>query len=179
LTWTAAIDGGSPITGHIIRVYRSKTLVSQVVVDADTSHTISNLKAGSSTYFTVAAMNGVGVGPFSTNSNTVIPVKNTGRYVNSQSANTADLVPNAPSKVSVSHTKSSMTILWTPPTNAVASSYEVWFYQKKKPVAKVVTVASGGIRVFGLKNGTYAIRVRATNVVGTGKLSRIVRFTVD
>ena len=178
LSWTAALDGGSPITGHLIRVYRSKTLVSQVVVDADTSHTISNLKAGSSTYFTVAAMNGVGVGPFSAKSNTVIPVKNTGSYVSSQAASSTDVVPNAPSKIKVSRVKTSVSVLWTPPTNAVATSYEVWFYRHRKPVVKVVTIASGGIRVFGLKKGTYAVRVRATNMTGTSKLSRFVPIAI-
>jgi hypothetical protein len=74
--------------------------------------------------------------------------------------------------------RTSLNILWTPPTNAVASSYEVVFYQNKKIVAKVVTVATGGIRVFGLKRGVYSVRVRATNVTGTGKLSRPLRVVV-
>ena len=178
LSWTPAADGGSPITGHIVRIYRKRTLVGQVVVDADTYHTISGLTAGSTTYFTISAMNGVGAGPFSAPSNSIIPLKNTGAYVKSQSASASDIVPDAPSRVSTSQVKSSLTILWTPPTNAVASSYETVFYQNKKIVAKVVTVASGGIRVFGLKKGTYAVRVRATNVTGTGKLSRYVRVVI-
>jgi subtilisin family serine protease len=178
LNWTAAADGGSPITGHIVRIYRKKSLVGQVVVDADTYHTISGLTAGTSTYFTISAMNGVGTGPFSAPSNTIIPLKNTGSYVKSQSASASDIVPDAPSRVSTSQVKSSLTILWTPPTNAVASSYETVFYQNKKIVAKVVTVASGGIRVFGLKKGTYAVRVRATNMTGTGKLSRYIRVVI-
>lgn len=178
LNWAAAADGGSPITGHIVRIYRKKTLVGQVVVDADTSHTISGLTAGSSTYFTVAAMNGVGAGPFSAASNTIIPLKNTGAYVKSQSSSATDIVPEAPTKVSTTQVKSSVTILWNPPTNAIASSYETVFYQNKKIVAKVVTVASGGIRVFGLKKGVYAVRVRATNMTGTGKLSRFVKLSI-
>ncbi len=178
LNWTAAADGGSPITGHIVRIYRKNSLVGQVVVDADTYHTISGLTAGSSTYFTVAAMNGVGAGPFSKASNTIIPLKNTGAFVKSQSTSATDIVPEAPTKVSTAQVKSSVTILWTPPTNAAASSYEAVFYQNKKIVAKVVTVASGGIRVFGLKKGTYAVRVRATNMTGTGKLSRFVKLSV-
>ena len=178
LNWTSAANGGSPITGHIVRIYRKKTLVGQVVVDADTSHTISGLAAGSTTYFTISAMNGVGAGPFSAPSNSIIPLKNTGAFVKSQSASASDIVPDAPTRVSTSQVKSSLSILWTPPTNAVASSYETVFYQNKKIVAKVVTVASGGIRVFGLKKGTYAVRVRATNVTGTGKLSRYVRVVI-
>lgn len=178
LNWNAAANGGSPITGHIVRIYRKKELVGQVVVDADTSHTISGLTAGSSTYFTVSAMNGVGAGPFSRASNTIIPLKNTGSYTKSQSVSTSDIAPDAPSRVSASQVKSSLSVLWVPPTNAVASSYETGFYQNKKLMAKVVTTASGGIRVFGLKKGTYAVRVRATNAAGTGKLSRFVRVVI-
>lgn len=178
LEWTAANNGGSPITGHVVRVYRKRTLTAQVVVDADTFHTISRLAAGSSTYFTVAAMNGVGAGPFSRPSNTIIPLKNTGTYKKTQSASATDIIPNAPTRVMTSQSNASVKILWRPPTNAVASSYETIFYQKKKIIAKVVTVASGGIRIFGLKKGEYSIRVRAANMTGTGKLSRPVRTVV-
>jgi hypothetical protein len=98
--------------------------------------------------------------------------------VKSQSANATDIIPEAPTQVSTSQVKSSLNILWSPPTNAVASSYETVFYQNRKIVAKVVTIASGGIRVYGLKRGVYSVRVRATNVTGTGKLSRPLRTVV-
>jgi hypothetical protein len=159
-------------------VYRRSVLTAQVVVDADTFHTITSLTAGSSTSFTVAAMNGVGAGPFSEMTKPIIPLKNTGTFTKSQSASATDIVPNAPTRVMTTQVKSSVIILWTPPTNAIASSYETVFYQNKKIIAKVVTVASGGIRVFGLKKGVYSVRVRATNMTGTGKLSRYVRTVV-
>lgn len=168
LEWTAAANGGSPVTGHVVRVYRAGKLLTQVVVDADTVHTITNLRAGSSHYFTVAAMNGVGVGPFSARSNTIIPLKNTGTYTKSQSATLDNVVPDAPTKLTVAQNGAHAVVLWTPASNAVASSHEVLFYQNKKIVAKVVTVSSGGVRVFGLKKGTYAVRVRAANSAGFG-----------
>jgi predicted phage tail protein len=123
-------------------------------------------------------MNGVGVGPFSSPSNTIVALKTTGTYTRPQTTSATNIVPDAPTKVFTSRLRTSLNILWTPPTNAVASSYEVVFYQNKKIVAKVVTVASGGIRVFGLKRGLYSVRVRATNVTGTGKLSRPLRTVV-
>ena len=168
LEWTAAANGGSPITGHVVRIYRSGKLLSQVVVDADTVHTITNLRAGSSHYFTVAAMNGVGVGPFSAKSNTIIPLKNTGTYTKSQSATADNVVPDAPTKLSVAQSGSHVVVLWTPASNAIASSHEVLFYQNRKIVAKVVTVSSGGVRIYGLKKGIYAVRVRAANTAGFG-----------
>lgn len=171
LDWTAAVTGGSPITGHVVRVYRAGKLLTQVIVDADTYHTISNLRAGSTHYFTVAAMNGVGVGPFSAKSNTIIPLKNTGTYTKSQSATSDSVAPNAPSSVTVSRSGSNVVVLWTPATNAVASSHEVIFYQQRKVVAKVVTASSGGVRIYGLKKGTYAVRVRASNSAGFSQVS--------
>ena len=178
LEWTPAVNGGSPITGHVVRIYRSGKLLSQVVVDSDTVHTITNLRAGSSHYFTVAAMNGVGVGPFSAKSNTIIPLKNTGTYTKSQSATVDNVVPDAPTKLSVTQSGSHVVVLWTPASNAIASSHEVLFYQNRKIVAKVVTVSTGGVRIYGLKKGTYAVRVRAGNTAGFGVVTphKVLRF---
>jgi hypothetical protein len=179
LNWTPAASGGSPISSHLVRIYRKGVLSSQVVVDADSFHTITALTAGTSTSFTVAAMNGVGVGPFSERTKSIIPLKNTGTYTRPQTATATNIVPDAPTKVFTTRLRSSLNVLWTPPSNAIASSYEVVFYQNKNIVAKVVTVASGGIRVYGLKKGVYSVRVRATNVTGTGKLSRPLRTVVQ
>ena len=171
LEWSAASTGGSPITGHVVRVYRSGKLLTQVIVDADSYHTINNLRAGSSHFFTVAAMNGIGVGPFSPQSNTIIPLKNTGTFTKSQSATSTDIVPNPPTNLTVVRSGSNAVILWTPATNAVALSHEVLFYQNRKVVAKVITASSGGVRIFGLKKGTYAVRVRASNTAGMSVVS--------
>ncbi len=175
LEWTAASTGGSPITGHVVRVFRSGKLLTQVIVDADTYHTINNLRAGSSHNFAVAAMNGVGVGPFSALSNTIIPLKNTGTFTKSQSATSTDIAPTAPTNLTVSRSGSNVVVLWTPAANAVASTHEVLFYQNRKVVAKVITASSGGVRIFGLKRGTYAVRVRASN---TARISPVTPHRV-
>ncbi len=171
LEWSPALNGGSPITGHVVRVFRSGKLLTQVVVDADTSHTITNLRAGSSHYFTVAAMNGVGVGPFSPRSNAIIPLKNTGTFTKSQSSTVTDVAPQTPTNLTAVQMGSNVVVLWNPATNAVASSYEVIFYRNRRAVAKVITFSSGGVRVFGLKRGTYAVRVRAANTAGMSAVS--------
>lgn len=171
LEWPAAVNGGSPITGHVVRVYRAGKLLTQVIVDADTVHTINNLRAGSTHYFTVAAMNGVGVGPFSAKSNTIIPLKNTGTFTKSQSSTATDIIPNAPTNLTVSQSGSNIVVLWSPAANAAASSHEVLFYQKRKVVAKVITMSTGGVRIYGLKKGVYAVRVRAANMAGTSSVS--------
>lgn len=172
LDWVDGPTGGSPITGHVVRIYRSGKLISQVVVDADNSHTIGNLRAGSTHRFTVAAMNGVGVGPFSNESNAIIPLKNTGGYTKSQSSTATDVAPAAPTRLQVRRDRSNVIVLWTPATNAATTSHEVIFYQQRKIVAKVITLSSGGVRIFGLKKGTYAVRVQAINPTGTSPLSK-------
>lgn len=177
LDWVDGPTGGSPVTGHVVRIYRSGTLVSQVVVDADNSHTISNLRPGSTHQFTVAAMNGVGVGPFSNKSNAIIPLKNTGGYTKSQSSNATDVAPAAPTRLQVGRDRSNVIVLWTPATNAATTSHEVIFYQQRKVVAKVITLSSGGVRIYGLKKGTYAVRVRGINATGVSPVSahKVVR----
>ncbi|OJU86039.1 MAG: hypothetical protein BGO11_04160 [Solirubrobacterales bacterium 70-9] len=76
VTWTApSSNGGSPITGYKVTPYLNGT-TAQTPVSAGagaTSATVSSLTAGSSYTFTVLAVNAVGNGPESTQSNSVVP----------------------------------------------------------------------------------------------------------
>ena len=78
---------------------------------------------------------------------------------------------NAPTNLAVSQSGSNIVVLWSPAANAAASSHEVLFYQKRKVVAKVITMSTGGVRIYGLKKGVYAVRVRAANMAGTSSVS--------
>jgi hypothetical protein len=166
LRWTAAADGGAPVTSHIVRVFRKGSLIRTVSVDADTIHTITGLRAGSSHYFTVAAVNGVGAGVFSGVSNSVVPLKQTGSYSSPQSATSADIVPEMPTKVTVQREKNQLWVKWVPPTNALVSSYEIEFTRSGRVVANVLTSSTGGVRIFGLKTGRYNVKVYAINAAG-------------
>jgi subtilisin family serine protease len=166
LRWTAAADGGAPVTSHIVRVFRKGSLIRTVSVDADTIHTITGLRAGSSHYFTVAAVNGVGAGVFSGASNSVVPLKQTGSYSSPQSATSADIVPEMPTKVTVQREKNQLWVKWVPPTNALVSSYEIVFTRSGRVVANVLTSSTGGVRIFGLKPGRYNVKVYAVNAAG-------------
>jgi subtilisin family serine protease len=166
LRWTAAADGGAPVTSHIVRVFRKGSLIRTVSVDADTIHTITGLRAGSSHYFTVAAVNGVGAGVFSGASNSVVPLKQTGSYSSPQSATSADIVPEMPTKVTVQREKNQLWVKWVPPTNALVSSYEIVFTRSGRVVANVLTSSTGGVRIFGLKPGRYNVKVYAINAAG-------------
>lgn len=166
LLWTAAVDGGMPVTSHIVRVFRKGSLIKTVSVDADTVHTITGLRAGSSHYFKVAAVNGIGAGVFSGASNSVVPLKQTGSYSSSQSATSADTVPDMPTKVTVQREKNQLWVKWEPPANALVSSYEVVFTRSGRVVANVITASTGGVRIFGLKAGRYNVKVYAINAAG-------------
>jgi len=74
LTWTApSSDGGAAVTGYVIKVSHGP-----VVKVADvTSDTVTGLNNGTVYSFTVAAINAIGTGPSSAESNSVTPANAT------------------------------------------------------------------------------------------------------
>jgi Subtilase family len=179
LSWISATNGGSPITAHIVRVYNKSGFVTQVFIDADTVHVIPELSAGSSQWFTVAAMNAHGVGPFSPRSNAVVPLKDVGEYKKSDASSSANAVPTAPQQVAVKALGHRVvSVSWNPPTNAQASSYEVWVYRSRKVVAQISTISNGGLKLYGLVTGRYSVRVRSINAVGGSTLTHSHTVTV-
>lgn len=179
LAWTPAANGGIPLTSHVVRVLQKGEFVTTVVVDADALHVINDLQAGTAYTFEVAAANGLGVGPFSPISNETRPLKNVGKYSRSDASSDTNVLPKAPTRVTVSSTtKRTFTVRWAPPTNAKATSYEIWVYQKQAPVAKVIAVSNGGVKLFGLVSGRYAVRVRALNTTGESSLTRAIAVRI-
>ena len=176
LDWSEASDGGLPITGHVVQIYRKGELVGRVVVDADEYHTIGNLRAASSHTFAVAAMNAVGVGPFSERSNTIIPLRATRAFSAPQGSSNTDAIPARPTRLRALQVRSSVDVTWTAPENAAVANYEVLFIQKNRVVAKAITDSVAGVRIFGLKRGTYAVRVRAVNTAGSSPRSKYSRL---
>jgi hypothetical protein len=176
LDWVDAPTGGLPITGHVVQIYRKNTLVGRVVVDADEYHTIGNLRAASSHTFAVAAMNAVGIGPFSERSNTIIPLRATRSVTAPQGSSTTGTAPARPTRVRATQVRSSVDVSWTIPTNAVVENYEVLFIQNNRVVAKAITASVSSVRIFGLKRGTYAVRVRAVNTAGSSPRSQFTRL---
>lgn len=71
--WTPAPDGGSPLTGNVIKAYSGSTYVGSVSTNGTaTSASISGLQSRVSYSFTVTAFNAVGAGPESARSNTIV-----------------------------------------------------------------------------------------------------------
>ncbi len=169
--WTEPNDGGLPISGHVVRVYVKKKLTTQVVLNAESLHVVFGLKAGVQHSFTVASMNGVGVGPFSEMSNTVIPVRTVKEYGAPTLSNLLDILPGKPTSVSLRRSGTQLIIKWKPPKNAAVSSFEVRIYKRGKLHTKVITPSPGGIKISGLPRGTYAVHVTSTNMAGSSEHS--------
>lgn len=174
LEWTEATQAALPITAHLVRVYRAGILVKTVRVNGDAVHEITGLRAGSTHTFAVANENGLGVGEFSPWSNSIVPLKTVKVFTRPKTGAGNLAPPNAPTGVKATRVGSVIQVTWRQPTNADAITYEIWFARSGKYVARVVTSANGGVRVFGLKRGRYTVRVRAVNTVGEGLLSQAI-----
>ena len=164
--WTApASDGGSPITNYDITTYVGGTPETTVTVGNVTSDVVSGLTNGTAYTFAVSAINAVGEGLLSSNSNSVTPAG----------------VPGAPLIGTASAGDASATVTWTAPPSDGGSSITGYTVT----AADGTTPANGGqtcnwitgpltCSVTGLTNGdSYSFTVTATNGVGTGASSGV------
>jgi predicted phage tail protein len=144
------------------------------IVSAATSNVVVN--AGPASPNKLAFASSVGVpsmdGLSNPDWNTPAPDSSTVATPTTSSEAASELAPHAPTRIVVARKGKNVMVLWTPPDNAMALSHEVLFYRNRKIVAKVLTSSSSGIRVYGLKSGTYAVRVRAITTAGISALSQ-------
>ena len=164
VNWTApGNDGGSPITSYKITPYVGGNAQTPTTVSAPaTSKTITGLTGGTTYTFTVTAINGVGPGQESAQSNPVTPTTLT--------------APGPPTGVSATAGGNQATVNWTPPSNDGGSpitSYRITPYiggnaQTPSTAASSATSAT----ITGLTGGTtYTFTVTAINSVGPGQES--------
>lgn len=161
--WTApASDGGSPITGYVVRVYQGAATTPsattfRAAADA-TSLVVTGLTNGIGYRFDVAAINAVGTGPASAPSASVTP--------------RASLAP-VPLNVVARPGNASVAVSWTPPSSTAGiTGYRVRAYLGSTPlVGRSVTAAAGttAATLTGLLNGTgYTVTVAAVYGSSTG-----------
>jgi hypothetical protein len=154
VSWTAAADNGSAITGYTVTA--SPGGESSTVAGTQTTATVTGLTNGTSYTFTVTATNAIGTSVPSAASNPVVPAA----------------VPDAPTGVAASARPDSAFVTWVAPAGngGTITSY-------------TVTAAPGGASatvdgtqttatVTGLSSGTaYTFSVTATSGSGTGAAS--------
>jgi subtilisin family serine protease len=154
-------NGGSPLTGYVVRAYRGTTVVKTVPAAAGaTSVGVDGLTNGLSYTFTVAAVNAVGEGAQSARSVAVV----------------SRTRPGAARIGAPSAGRSSATARWAAPTSdggSSVTSYLVRVY-RGSTVVKSVSVRANvfGVVVSGLTPRTgYRFTVTAVNGVGAGPSS--------
>ena len=165
LTWTAASNGGSAITGYSIRAFNSLgTLVSTTAVATPvTTGTVAGLMNGTAYTFDVSARNAVGLSVASARSLAVTP---------------APTAPLAPVIAVAAAGNGSARAAWTAASNggSALTSYTVSVYTTNgtvlvRTITLVAPIATDLV-VTGLTNGTaYGFRVKAVNAIGTSASS--------
>ena len=162
IIWSApASDGGSPITGYVVRPYLASTAQPvRTFPSPATTQTVNGLNTGRTYSFEIAAVNAVGTGPYSAKT---LPV-----VVGS---------PGQPQSVKVRKTASgSLQVTYAAPANngATITSYTAGCNSSNGGTNNTRTQKAppGAITVTGLTGGkSYTCAVKATNNRGTGPLS--------
>lgn len=167
ITWTApTANGGSPITGYEVffgLAGASGVKFGPTLSSATLTVDVTGLSAATSYNFYVVAINALGNGPVSGNA----------------TATTTNVVPNAPSGVTVtSPSLSSITVNWTAPTANGGSSitgYEVFYGTSADPTTKFGSTLGPlalSVEVTGLLPGTqYYFAVKVINAAGSSTAS--------
>ena len=163
VTWSApASNGGSAITGYVVTPYIGAAPQTSTTVGNVLTTPITGLTNGTSYTFRVAAINAIGTGNQSADSNAVTPVA-------------PATVPGAPTIGTATAGNAQATVTWTAPASnggSAITGYVVTPYigaapQTSTTVGNVLTTP-----ITGLTNGTsYTFRVAAINAIGTGNQS--------
>ena len=177
LRWSDNNTGSSTITGHSVRVYSGTRLIKEVAGTSSTTATVTGLKAGTSYTFRVAAINSIGRSPFSDLSNVAVPVR---ILRNKQPAARAESAPtSAPGvarnvRVRVNGKRLVASWRYAQKDVGVNTNFVVLVRNRDGLVARLSVSDWQGVTLTGLKPGSYSVRVRAKNPVGSARASKSV-----
>jgi uncharacterized protein YkwD len=169
LTWTApASNGGAALTHYAIQFSSNNggtwTTVNRAASTATTA-TVTGLVNSTSYIFRIAAVNSVGTGGYSTNSNSVRTVAQA-------------TVPAAPTNVVATVGNGQASLTWNTPSSnggAAITQYAIQFSSNNGGAWTTVNRAASTATtatVTGLVNGTnYIFRIAAVNSTGIGSYS--------
>ena len=160
LNWSApASDGGSALTGY--RVYRSSSSGAETLlatVGLGTSYTDTGLTNGSTYFYKVSAVNGVGESGLSSE-RSAIPAG----------------TPGAPALNAATPSNTMLTLTWTPPSGngSAVTGYRVYRSTSSGTESLYTTIpALTAFTDTGLTNGTtYYYKLTALNAIGESGLS--------
>jgi hypothetical protein len=161
LAWTVPSDGGSPITGY--NVYRGTSSGGETLLanlGNVTSYDDTTVVNGTTYYYTVTAVNGVGEGTVS-NEGSATPH--------------APTAPAAPTLTAATPGNSTVHLTWTAPSNGGSpiTNYDV--YRGTSSGGETLLATLGNVTSFDdntAANGTtYYYEVSAKNAVGEGPVS--------
>ncbi len=154
VSWTAAGDEGSPVTGYTVTDGSGDTCSTPD--GSTTSCTVTGLTNGTAYTFTVTATNADGTGAASVASNSVTP----------------STVPDAPTGVIAQAASEGAQVSWTAPSDEGSA---ITGYTVSDGLGDSCTTPDGSTTVCavsGLTNGdSYTFTVTATNADGTGAAS--------
>jgi subtilisin family serine protease len=166
VAWSAPTsDGGSAVTGYVLRVFKGATLTKTVSLAATArSATVTGLANGTGYTVTIAAKNATGTGAASVPSDVVTPVS----------------APAAPRIAAVPGDQTA-TVSWKAPVanGSAITGYTLTVAAGGATVA-TVPAAAGAVSgsLSGLTNGTvYTLTLTATNAIGTSPASAKVLVT--
>ncbi|HUH81327.1 MAG TPA: DUF4082 domain-containing protein, partial [Solirubrobacteraceae bacterium] len=161
VSWSAPASGGAP-TEYVVTPYVGSTAQKATVLKGTppaTTTTVSGLENGTTYTFTVQAVNAIGSGTVSGQSNAVTPAPFT--------------APSAPTGVSASAATSQVLVSWSEPSNNGGSpitAYKITpFIGSTAQAVTEVGAGSTSTTIKGLTNGTsYTFTVTAVNLAGPG-----------
>jgi hypothetical protein len=164
ISWSLPADGGSPVTGFIVRYRQTGGAWTELNRAADVrSVVLTGLPLSTSFEAQVLAVNAVATGPWS----------------NLVSGST-DTVPAAPGGVKVTAGVGSLAVTWSAPNNGGSpiTGYVLRYTPTGGGGSSQVSTSGTSYTITGLTAGAaYSVEVAAQNVIGTGPWATSVQGT--